>query len=86
MHLSSQPFVTSRKPLSSCRLERKTKGGNEAGNGTTETGIGTHGEVGAVGLTGVKVEEDLVGHVVRIEVLTEIWIETGEEGQVCLPI
>ena len=60
---------------------------NEAGKGTTETGIGTHGEVEvAVDLTGVKVEEDLVGHVVRAEVLTEIWIETDEEGQVCLPI
>ena len=67
----------------SCRLERRTKGGNEAGNGTTE--IGTHGE-GGVDLTGVKIEEDLVGHVVHTEVLTEIWIETDEEGQVCLPI
>lgn len=37
-------------------------------------------------LTGVKVEEDLVGHVVHTEVLTEIWIETDEEEQVCLPI
>jgi hypothetical protein len=71
--------------LTSCRLEQKTKSGNEAGNGTTETGLDTHGEVGAVDLTGVKVEEDLVGHVVRTEVLTEIWIETDEEGQVCLP-
>ena len=48
--------------------------------------MGTHGEGGAVDLTGVKVEEDLVGHVVHTEVLTEIWIETDEEEQVCLPI
>jgi hypothetical protein len=68
----------------SCPLERKTKSGNEAGNGTTETGIDTHGEVGAVDLTGVKVEEGLVDHVVRTEILTKT--ETDEEGQVCLPI
>ena len=48
----------------------------------TETGIGTHGEIGGVDLTGMKVEEDLVGHVVH----TEIRIETDEEGQVSLSI
>jgi hypothetical protein len=80
--VTQSSFVTSHKALSSCRLERKTKSGNEAGNGTTETEIGTHGEGGAADLTGVKVEEDLVGHVVHIE----IWIETDEEGQVCFPI
>ena len=74
-HLSSRHITV----LFSCRLERTTKSGNEAGNGTTETGIGIHGEVGAVDLTGVKVEGDLVGHVVRT-VLTEIWIETDEAG------
>ena len=74
------------KHFTSCRLEQKTKGGNEAGNGTTETGIGIHGEVGVVDLTGVRVEEDLVGRGVHKEVPTEIWRETDMEGQVCLPI
>ena len=36
-------------------------------------------------LTGVKVEEGLVGHIVRTEILKEIWIEIDEEGQVCRP-
>ena len=78
-------IVTSELSLFACRLERKIKSGNEAGNETTGTEIGTLEVVGVVvDLTGVKVKDDPVGHAVRVEeVLTGTWIETGEEEQVC---
>jgi hypothetical protein len=84
---ASRTLSSRRVPLFlSCLLEWKTRSGNEAGNAMTETGIGTHGEVGVVvDLTGVKAEDDPVGHAVRAEFLTEIWIETDGE-EVCLSV